>query len=156
MKLQSHNTVPNRKPPLMTTILNIATLLMLTSFLNVKGQTFDRTYQGWWATTSWTFEFKTDGTYKRISVGHYGYTTVTGNYKVNQDTIQLLSGFKETLGTVNEKYLIKNDSLIQDLRLFYVYKLITVETNVDNSSNRYGVLRAKNPRMRSVKFRWQN
>lgn len=131
----------------MTTLRNILTLLILTFSNLVNGQTFDRTYQGWWATTSWTFEFKTDGTYKRISAGHYGNTTVKGNYKVNKDTIQLLTGFKGTHGTINEKYLIDNDSLIIDLELNYDYKL-TKGSNFYNSKKRYDIL--KKPNMDSM------
>ena len=132
---------------LMTTLQNILTLLILTFSNLVSGQTFDRIYQGWWATTSWTFEFKSDGTYKRVSAGHYGSTTVTGNYKVNKDTIQLLTGFKGTHGTVNEKYLIDKDSLIIDLALNYDYKL-TTGSNFYNSKKRYDIL--KKPNMDSM------
>jgi hypothetical protein len=132
----------------MKTLRNILTLLILTSFLKVNGQTFDRSYQGWWATTSWIFHFKLDGTYERISDGHYGNTNVTGTYKVNSDTIQLLNGFEKTNGTVNEKYLIDNDSLIIDLELYYDYKLLTTETNFYNSKKRYDIL--KKPNMDSL------
>ena len=132
---------------LMTILRNILTLLILTFSNIVIGQTFDRIYQGWWATTSWTFEFKSDGTYKRVSAGHYGNTTVAGNYKINKDTIQLLTGFKETHGTVNEKYLIDKDSLIIDLALNYDYKL-TTGSNFYNSNKRYDIL--KKPNMDSM------
>jgi hypothetical protein len=111
----------------MTTLQNIWTILILTSILKVNGQTFNRTYQGWWATTCWTFEFKSDGTYKRLSAGHYGNTTVSGTYRVNNDTIQIVTGFDKTHGTLNEKYLIDKDSLIIDLTLNYVYKLVTTD-----------------------------
>jgi hypothetical protein len=118
----------------------------LTYFIN--GQTFDRTYHGWWATTSWTFDFNADGTYERVSAGHYGNTKVTGNYIINNDTIQLLTGFKGTHGTVNEKYLIDKDSLIIDLELYYDYKLISTGTNFYNSKKRYNIL--KKPNMDSL------
>lgn len=133
---------------LMKTLRNILTFLILTSFLKVNGQTIDRTYQGWWATTSWTFDFNADGTYKRISAGHYGYTTVMGDYKINNDTIQLLTGFNKTHGTVNEKYLIDKDSLIIDLELYYDYKLLTTIPNFYNSKKRYDIL--KKPNMDSL------
>lgn len=129
---------------LMTTLRNILTILILTSILKVNGQTFDKTYQGWWATTSWTFDFKSDGTYKRISAGHYGNTTISGAYRVSNDTIQLLTSFEKTHGTVNEKYLIDNDSLIIDLDLYYDYKLVTTGTNFYNSKKRYDILTKPN------------
>ena len=132
---------------LMTTLRNILTLLILTTSNFADGQTFDRTYQGWWASTIWTFEFKGDRAYRRISAGHYGNTTVTGTYKVIQDTIQLLTGFKGTHGTVNEKYLIDDDSLIIDLELNYDYKLAT-GSNFYNSKKRYDIL--KKPNMDSM------
>jgi len=127
----------------MKKLLYLLTISILAAINLVNAQTFNRTYQGYWATTIWTFEFKSDGTYKRISGGHYGNTTVAGNYKVNRDTIQLLTGFKETHGTVNEKYLIDKDSLIIDLRLYYDYKLPT-GSRIYSSKKRYDILQKPN------------
>ncbi len=73
--------------------------------------------------TFWTFNFNKDGTYSRTSQGHYGNTKVVGKYKVNKDTIQILSGFQNTDGTVNEFYLLKDDRII-DLKLLYDYILV--------------------------------
>ena len=131
----------------MNILRNILTITILTFANIVSGQTFDRIYQGWWATTKWTFEFNSNGTYKRISEGHYGFTTVTGNYKINGDTIQILTGFENTHGTVNEKYLIDNDSVIIDLKLLYEYKLGMRDSFV-SSPKRYDIL--KKPNMDSL------
>ena len=128
----------------MPRLRNILIVLILTSFLKVNGQTIEKSYEGFWASTSWIFEFDKDGTYKRISSGHYGNTTIEGNYKINKDTIQLLTGFSETHGTVNEKYLIDEDSLIIDLELYYDYKLIPTESIFYNSKKRYDILKKPN------------
>ncbi len=97
----------------------------MTIFSVANSQTIKKTFQGWWARTSWTFEFKADGSYKRISSGHYGNTTVNGTYRLNKDTVYLLTGYKGTHGTVNEKYLLDGDSILIDFNLRYDYKLLT-------------------------------
>lgn len=115
----------------------ILTFSLLTIFSVANSQTIEKTFQGWWATTSWTFEFKADGSYKRISAGHYGNTTVSGSYRLNKDTVYLLTGYKGTHGTVNEKYLLDGDSILIDLNLRYDYKLLTKsKQNFYNSQTR--------------------
>jgi len=111
----------------MTTIKTIATLILLTVSQMVIGQTFEKSFQGWWATTSWTFDFKENSTYSRTSSGHYGNTVVEGKYKLNEDTITLLTGFENTSGTVNQKYLLDKDSMLIDLYLRYDYAPISNE-----------------------------
>ena len=103
----------------------ILILVLITASSNLFSQNLDRTYQGWWATTSWTFEFKKDGNYLRISSGHFGNTTVSGKYHVINDTIKLLSGFDKTSGTINEYYLLEGDSILIDLNLRYDYKIVS-------------------------------
>lgn len=132
---------------------NILTIVMLFWTLLSFGQSFDRTYQGWWADTGWVFEFKSNGHYERISSGHYGNTKVKGKYNVLGDTIQLTSGYKNTHGTVNNFYIMEGDSIIIDLHNRYDYKVISennpgfhnsqirdlkypqVETNVETEKN---------------------
>lgn len=115
----------------------ILTFSLLTIFSVVNSQTIEKTFQGWWATTSWTFEFKADGTYKRVSAGHYGNTTVNGTYRLDKDTIYLLTGYKGTHSTVNEKYLLDGDSILIDLILRYDYKLLAKsKRNFYNSQTR--------------------
>ena len=94
---------------LMTTLRNILTLIILTSFLKVNGQTFEKTYTGQWAMTFWKFEFHMDGTYKRTSSGHYGNPTFQGNYKIYNDTIELINGYDSSSGTLNKYYLISTN-----------------------------------------------
>lgn len=86
-----------------------------------NGQTFEKTFQGWWASTSWTYDFYKNGTYRRVSEGHYGYTTVSGKYIIERDTITLLTGYENTHGTVNEKYILDKDSFLIDFCLRYDY-----------------------------------
>ena len=106
---------------LMTTVKYIATFIILTISFIANGQTFEKTFQGWWASTSWTYDFYKDGTYKRVSFGHYGNTTVNGKYRIEWDTITFLTGFKNTNGTVNETYILDKDSMLIDLNLRYDY-----------------------------------
>lgn len=106
----------------------------------VRAQSFENTYEGWWANTKWTFEFKKDGKYKRVSSGHYGNTIVKGKYRINKDTIQILTGFENSHGTINEKYLIAKDSAIIDLNLYYDYKLKTLNENFYNSKKRNEII----------------
>lgn len=94
--------------------------ILVNSFCSA--QTFEKTFSGQWATTSWTFEFHKDGTYKRISQGHYGNTEVKGNYSIHNDSIQL-NHFENTHGTINKYYLLDGDSFLVDLELLYDYKL---------------------------------
>lgn len=124
----------------MIKLKNILLVLAFISFLKIKCQTFEKKYSGWWGDTNWIFEFKSNATYQRLSAGHYGSNLVLGNYKIYKDTIMLLSGFKNTDGTVNEKYLIEKDSIIIDLELYYDYKLIRKETAFYNSKKRYDIL----------------
>lgn len=126
----------------MATVKNI----ILTSFilflsLKLKSQTIEKTFSGWWAATCWTFDFHKDGTYKRISSGHYGSTKAVGEYKINNDTIHLLSSFKNTNGTVNEFYLLERDSFLIDLTLLYEYKIIKDRNSISfGSRKRYDIL----------------
>lgn len=105
----------------MKRILIISIFTAMTFICNAQET---KTYQGVWAMTWWTFDFYPDSTYQRTSSGHYGKTTVTGNYTIKGDTIVLTSGFENTHGTVNEKYLMKNDSCITDLTLKKDYCLV--------------------------------
>ncbi len=91
---------------MMTILRNILTLLLLTSFLKVNGQAIEKTYTGQWAMTFWKFEFHKDGTYRRTSSGHFGNPTFHGTYKIYNDTIELISGYDSSSGTLNKYYLI--------------------------------------------------
>ncbi|MCF2875012.1 MULTISPECIES: hypothetical protein [unclassified Tenacibaculum] len=103
----------------------ILLLIFLSWTTSSSGQGFNKTYQGLWASTIWTFEFELDGNYKRISSGHYGNTTVKGTYVLLGDIIKVTSGHENTHGTINEFYLMEGDSLIIDMNLRYDYKTIS-------------------------------
>jgi hypothetical protein len=90
----------------MTALPNIFILLLLTSFLKVSGQFFEKTYTGQWAKTSWKFEFQKDGSYKRTSTGHFGNPTFQGRYKIYNDTIELANDYDSSSVTLNKYYLI--------------------------------------------------
>jgi len=88
---------------------------------NARAQAMEKSFTGWWAMTSWTFQFHGDGTYERKSKGHYGQTLVSGTYMLKGDTLTMLSGFENTNGTVNKTYLLDKDSMLIDLNLKYDY-----------------------------------
>lgn len=125
----------------------IFTILLLSQLSQIKAQTIDETFKGQWAMTSWTFEFKKDGTFNRTSSGHFGNPTFTGDYKLNVDTIIILNGYEESSGTLNPKYLIENDSTIIDLTNFYDYSS-TAKNWGHISKKRYDIL--PKPNMDSI------
>lgn len=86
------------------------------------GQTIEKTFQGCWGDTNWKLQFSKNGNYKRISDGHYGFTTVKGKYKIENDTIRIISGYQKTHSTINELYII-DDNVLIDLHLGYGYVL---------------------------------
>jgi hypothetical protein len=123
----------------------IVTIISLTLTLSSTAQTIEKTFSGWWADTWWTFDFYKDTTYIRVSSGHYGFTEVKGNYKISKDTLQLISGFKNTHGTVNEFYLLDKDSFLIDLTLLYDYRLTNDKNTLTYTSRkRYDVLKKPN------------
>ncbi|MEZ4804466.1 MAG: hypothetical protein R2852_02985 [Bacteroidia bacterium] len=131
-----------------TSILRLLVILILFNITSLaKAQTFNKTYEGWWARTKWTFDFNLDGTCHLITWGHYGNTRDTGMYTVNADTLYLTHGLDETNQTL-DKYLIDHDSFIVDLNLFYDYKLVDTKTSFYNSKKRFDIL--KKPNMDSV------
>ncbi|WP_430401177.1 hypothetical protein [Flavobacterium sp.] len=86
-----------------------------------KAQTIDKSFSGCWADTFWDFEFKKNGDFTRISNGHFGNTTVKGKYQIENDTLKILKGFKDTYGTINENYIIQEDTILIDIKLGYGY-----------------------------------
>jgi len=129
----------------------IVTIIFLTLTISSIAQTIERSFSGWWADTWWTFDFYKDATYKRVSTGHYGFTEVKGNYKISKDTLQLISGFKNTDGTVNEFYLLDKDSFLIDLTLLYDYRVTNDKNTLTYiSRKRYDAL--KKPNQDSISY----
>ena len=111
-------------------------LLFLTSFLKVSGQSFEKTYTGQWAETSWKFEFQKDGTYKRTSTGHFGNPTFQGRYKIYNDTIELANGYDSSSGTLNKYYLISNyHSTFATRQQGRIIDLVNLYEYYDNNHN---------------------
>ena len=81
----------------------------------ITAQTIKKSFSGCWGDTGWKFEFSENGKFKRISSGHYGNTTITGKYRIKNDTIQIISGFKDTYGTVNEYYVVDENNTLSIL-----------------------------------------
>src|SRR5574343_71381 len=138
-----HNVMSN----LMRNIVIIFTFFFLASFQFATAQTFEKSFLGWWGDTMWEFHFSKNGRYKRISSGHYGFTTVKGKYKFANDTIQILSGFENTHGTVNEYYIIDENDILIDLSLGYGHpKMVNSNPNDTISLNeiRYPEIQAVN------------
>lgn len=101
---------------------NIIFIICLTSISNLFSQeSFKGNYYGSWATTFWEFEFLEDGNYTRVSKGHYGHTEVNGRYKVYGDTLEILTGYDSSHGTISQYYLIENSIKLIDLSNGYDY-----------------------------------
>lgn len=124
-------------------------LLLLITLNSAFSQTFEKKFSGCWGDTDWDFEFYKTGKYKRMSAGHYGFTTVEGDYIIKKDSITLISGYEDTDGTVNEKYIIDNDSILIDLQLGYGYPLATkkyTDTNLTKYCDiQYPKIQSVNP-----------
>lgn len=100
----------------------IAYFIFIFTFIHIaKAQTFDKTFSGCWAETFWNFEFKKNGDFTRVSNGHFGNTIVKGKYQIKNDTLKILNGFKDTYGTINENYIIQEDTILIDVKLGYGY-----------------------------------
>ncbi|WP_316734869.1 hypothetical protein [Pedobacter aquatilis] len=133
----------------MTTAKHIFIVTILTTINTCCfGQSIDKTFSGWWARTSWTFEFNNDNTYKRTSNGHFGNTTYDGEYEMIGDTICLVTGSEQITGIQRSKYLLDKDSLLIDLQLYYDYKIVGKDIDIYNSKKRYDIL--KKPNMDSL------
>ena len=104
--------------------LIILILILSVTTNNIVAQTIEKNFLGWWGDTLWEFHFKNNGRYERISSGHFGYTTAKGKYKIENDTIKIISGYENSYGTVNEKYKIDENDILIDLKLGYGYKRI--------------------------------
>lgn len=109
----------------------------------LKAQTIERTFEGYWARTSWSYEFKQDGSYIRTSSGHFGSPIFKGEYSITSDTLIILNGHKESSGTLNSKHLIVSDTFLIDLTNFYDY-LSSTRTSYYNSKKRYDILSKPN------------
>ncbi len=99
------------------------TIVLLVFSQVAISQNIEKTFAGCWGSTTWEFHFSKNGQFKRTSAGHYGFTTVKGNYLIKNDTISVTHGFENTDGTVNKAYIIEDDVLI-DLTLGYGYTAI--------------------------------
>jgi len=95
-------------------------LLLCTNFLSA--QNFDKNFYSFWGETFWEFHFLKNGTFTRTSVGHYGNTEVKGEYVLKSDTITILKGYKNTHGTISEKYAFDFESKMIDTKLLYEYE----------------------------------
>jgi len=134
---------------LMTTVKHIFILTILTTITTYCfGQSIDKTFSGWWARTSWTFELNKDNSYKRTSNGHFGDTSYEGKYEMTGDTIYLVTGSEQITGIQRSKYLLDKDSFLIDLQLYYDYKIVGQDIDLYNSKKRYDIL--KKPNMDSL------
>jgi len=120
-------------------------------FLNLSSQNLIfGEYYGYWAQTSWRFNFNKDSTFTRTSEGHYGYTKINGKFKIVKDTLLIIEGFKDTDGTISEYYLIDGDSCIIDIDGKYDYCNINKKAEFIQLGNK--VIELKGSRLRNISF----
>lgn len=125
-------------------------IIVLTGFFTqgLCQQTIDKAFGGWWASTSWWYEFHGNGTYHWKSSGHYGYVKRTGRYRMSGDTIHILSGNGNTHGTLGEYYILDKDSMLIDLETRYDYMPVGNEPLIYSSKIRnvkYPQVASRNP-----------
>ncbi len=108
----------------MRRLILLSSILILSQIPLFAQTTIEQTYDGGWASTFWKFEFTKDGKFKRTSRGHFGNTVKTGKYKIFKDTLEITEGYQNTAGTINQFYLIQEDSCIVDIRLRYAYCIL--------------------------------
>jgi hypothetical protein len=131
--------------------MNKTILILIVVMLNqfdIFGQTIEGVYQGWWARTNWTYEFKDNNEFIFNSTGHGGFDTVKGSYIIKGDTIVLNSPKSDsTLAFENEQLIIDGDSCIIDLSLRYDY-CKKGQVTIDDGDSRFFI---HNSRTRNVK-----
>ena len=108
-----------------TTFLGLTVSL---TFLSAKSEKkITGYYAGYWAQTSWEYKFYDNNTFWFESSGHFGNTLSSGQYSINQDTLELNSIPTDTIkkeifyNFKRDKYLIEGDSCIVDLQTGYDY-----------------------------------
>lgn len=97
-------------------------LIIISTVQIAFGQTIEKNFIGYWADTVWEFHFYNNGSFERVSSGHFGDTNAKGNYKIENDTIKIFSGNENSSGTINEMYKIDENDILIDLKLGYGYK----------------------------------
>src|SRR5690606_34359466 len=82
----------------------------------VQNKFLDRRYEGYWAETLWTYEFKPDGKFIFTSEGHYGNVADYGVYLV-QDSLLILTprtDWRVLSGVLKTKLRIMSENCIRD------------------------------------------
>lgn len=107
--------------------MNKNIIILIVFFINSNltfGQNIEKSFLGWWGDTFWEFNFSKNGNYERITSGHFGFTKSKGKYKIENDTIKIVSGYEDSHGTINDKYIIDENDILIDLKLGYGHKRI--------------------------------
>ena len=107
-----------------------ATLFYLLICTNIlSAQNFNKSFESFWGDTFWEFHFFKNGTFTRTSGGHFGETEVKGEYLLKNDTITILKGYKNTYGTISEKYVLDFESKMIDTKQLYEYEEMKPKEN---------------------------
>ncbi|NOT76649.1 MAG: hypothetical protein HOP08_17095 [Cyclobacteriaceae bacterium] len=96
--------------------ISIGLILILLSSCKEKGQFLDKKYEGFWAGTYWTYEFKKNGRFIFKSEGHYGNVEDSGFYFVGDSLILLnpSTDFYALDEALKTRLKIINNSCIRD------------------------------------------
>lgn len=112
-------------------------LLIFFSIQFTVAQTIEKKFVGCWAQTLWIFEFFKNGEFKRMSTGHFGNTTYSGKYAINNDTIKLTYSTENNSKTSNEYYFIDKNNILIDYELQYGYPIYKSENESVNCGLKY-------------------
>jgi hypothetical protein len=102
-------------------IKKIILLFFLVSVNCSLAQGVEKIFHGWWGETIWEFHLHKNGTFNRISTGHFGDTEFKGKYKIIGDTLIITKGYKNTYGTIAPKYVFDFEGKLIDTHLMQDY-----------------------------------
>ena len=99
-------------------------ILLFSLFIKTEQETLlIGQYNGYWATTRWTIDIKSNNEFDFITSGHFGFTKTTGKYYLSKSIVQLKADNDAILSSVFESLKLKrvNDSCLVDLSNGYDY-----------------------------------
>ncbi len=76
----------------------------------------DDKFNGFWAETEWTYDFKKDGTFKFYAKGHYDTNEYTGRYIISDSTVFLNpdTDWQTFDGVIKSRLKIMNKECLRD------------------------------------------
>jgi hypothetical protein len=94
----------------------------------------DDKFNGFFAETEWTYEFKKDGTFKFYTEGHYGNNEFKGRYVISDSTVFLNpdTDWQTFDGVIKPRLRIMNKECLRDYDNNYYCKNYEIIDNLNN------------------------